>query len=256
MRPVPENYFTGPIAREYATKWPHLFDPAVVDPAVAFLAERSGSGPVLELGVGTGRLALPLSRRGLRVHGIELSPDMIEELRRQPGADAIGVTRGDIATITVAEGAGTFTLAYLVRNTIMNLTTQDAQVQCFRNAAAHLVAGGRFVMEVLVPELRRLPPGETLLASGLEPPHVGIDRYDVATQGVVSWHAWLGEGDGNVENFAAPFRYVWPAELDLMARLAGMERLERWADWEGSPFTAESRSHVSVWEKTGGPAGL
>ena len=248
-----ENYFTAAIARDYATRWPHLFDPAFVEPSVDFLAARAGPGPVLELGVGTGRLALPLSRRGLRVHGIELSPDMVAELRRQPGAEAIGITVGDFATVRVASGGASFALAYLVRNTIMNLTTQDAQVACFRNVSAHLAPGGLFVMEVMVPELRRLPAGEDVLASEVAPPHVGIDRYDVATQGLVSWHAWTW--DTSIETFAAPFRYVWPAELDLMARLAGMELRERWADWTGSPFTSESRSHISVWEKTGEPVG-
>ena len=249
-----ENYFTGPVAREYAARWPHLFDPAVVEPAVAFLAARAGTGPVLELGIGTGRLALPLSRRGLRVHGIELSPDMVEELRRQPGADAIDVTIADFATSTAVGRAATFSLAYLVRNAIMNLTTQDMQVACFRNVAAHLVPGGRFVMEVLVPELRRLPAGSSVRAFEADPAHVGIDRYDVAAQGVVSWHAWMRET--GITTFAAPFRYVWPGELDLMARLAGMERRERWADWDETPFTSESRSHISVWEKTGEPTGL
>jgi SAM-dependent methyltransferase len=249
-----EDYFAGPVAREYATRWADLFEPSVIEPAVAFLTARAGKGPVLELGIGTGRLALPLSRRGLRVHGIELSPDMVDELRREPGADAIAVTIGDFATSPIDDGAAAFSLAFLVRNTIMNLTTQDRQVACFRNVAAHLVQGGRFVMEVLVPELRRLPPGDSVRAFAADRVHVGIDRYEFATQDVVSWHAWLQES--GIQTFAAPFRYVWPGELDLMARLAGMERCERWADWDETPFTSESRSHISVWEKTGEPIGL
>jgi SAM-dependent methyltransferase len=248
MGPVPENYFVGPIASGYEAKWPHLFDPAVVGPAVHFLAAHAGTGPVLELGIGTGRLALPLSRRGLHVHGIELSSDMVDQLRTQDGADAIAVTLGDFAT-TVAEGcAGAVTLAYLVRNSIMNLTAQDAQVACFANVAAHLAPGGAFVMGVMVPGLQRLPPGETVLAFTVTPTHLGFEEYDnLATQHSWSHHYWVS--DGNVETFSAPFRYVWPSELDLMARLAGMTLRERWSDWDRSPFTSESRSHISVWEK-------
>jgi hypothetical protein len=248
---VPENRFTGRIATEYEQRWPDLFEPAVVDPAVDFLAEWAQRGgaeaAALEFGIGTGRLALPLSRRGIRVHGLELSADMVDELRKQPGADAIGVTIGDFAATRAEEGAGPFSLVYLVRNTIMNLTTQDEQVACFANAAAHLSGGGCFVMEVVVPELQRLPPGDTVRAFTVTPVHLGFDEYDVATQGVVSHHYWVSEDE--LETFSAPFRYVWPAELDLMARLAGMRLWERWADWDRSPFTNASRSHVSVWEK-------
>jgi len=247
---VPENYFVGSIASGYEAKWPHLFDPAVVDPAVDFLVARAGAGPVLELGIGTGRLALPLSGRGLRVHGIELSPDMVEQLRAKEGADAISVTVGDFATTAIERGSGMFALAYLVRNTIMNLTTQDAQVACFANVAAHLAPGGSFVMEVIVPDLRRLPPGETVRAFTVTPTHLGFDEFDVAQQRSTSHHHWVR--DGGIETFSAPFRYVWPSELDLMARLAGMSLRERWSDWDRSPFTGESRSHVSVWEKAPG----
>jgi len=208
---------------------------------------RAGPGPVLELGIGTGRLALPLSRRGLTVHGIELSSDMVERMRTKDGADAIGVTLGDFATTAAGGCRGSATLAYLVRNTIMNLTTQDAQVACFANAAAHLAPGGFFVVEVMVPELQRLPPGETVHAFTVTPTHLGFEEYDVAQQRSISHHYFIG--DGTVETFSAPFRYVWPAELDLMARLAGMSLRERWTDWDESPFTSESRSHISVWEK-------
>ena len=242
---MPDNYFVGSVASGYEAKWPHLFDPAVVVPAVDFLAQRAGSGPVLELGVGTGRIALPLSRRGVRVHGIELSPPMVAQLLSKPGAEAIGVTVGDFATVRVN---GMFPLAYLVRNTIMNLTTQDEQVACFANVAAHLEPGGCFVVEVMVPELRRLPPGETVRAFTVTPTHLGFEEYDdLAAQHSWSHHYWLV--DGTFETFSAPFRYVWPAELDLMARLAGMSLRERWNDWDQSPFTSESRSHISVWEK-------
>jgi SAM-dependent methyltransferase len=243
---VPEDYFDERIAPGYETKWPDLFDPAVVDPAVSFLAELAGSGAVLELGIGTGRIALPLSERGVRVHGIELSLAMIAELQAKPGASGIGVTMGDFATTRVD---GTFTLAYLVRNTIMNLTTQDEQVECFRNVAAHLEPGGCFVIEVIVPALRQLPPGETVRAFTVTPTHLGFEEYvDLAGQVSFSHHYWVV--DGQLETFSAPFRYVWPSELDLMARLAGMTLRERWSDWNREPFTGESPSHVSVWEKS------
>jgi Methyltransferase domain len=242
---VPENYFDERIAKAYDAKWDYLAEPAVVDPAVNFLAELAGTGAALELGIGTGRLALPLSQRGVAVHGIELSPAMVAQLRAKPGADTIGATIGDFATTRVD---GTFTLAYLVRNTIANLTTQDQQVACFGNVAAHLESGGCFVIEVYVPELQRLPPGETIHAFAVTPTHLGFEEYDVATQIANSHHYWMV--DGKLETFSAPFRYVWPSELDLMARLAGMTLRERWNSWERDPFTSDSRSHVSVWEKT------
>jgi SAM-dependent methyltransferase len=250
MERVTENHFTEQLARNYAALWPHLFEPAAVVPAVDFLAALASGGAALEFGVGTGRLALPLSARGVDVHGIDLSPAMLDELARQPGAAAVGVTLGDIATTNVAGGAGSFALVYLVRNTIMNLTTQDAQVACFANAARHLRPGGKFVIEVMVPELRRLPPGTTVRVFDTGPGHLGFEEYDFATQRSVSSHVW--EGDGKTETFSAPFRYAWPAELDLMARLAGLVRRERWNDFDRSPFTSESRSHVSVWEKVEG----
>jgi SAM-dependent methyltransferase len=242
---VPRDYFDERIAERYETYWANLFEPAVVDPAVTFLAELAGPGAALELGIGTGRIALPLSQRGVRVHGIELSPAMVARLRAKPGADDIGVTIGDFATTRVD---GTFTLAYLVRNTIMNLTTQDEQVECFHNVAAHLEAGGYFVIEVEVPELQRLPPGETVRAFTLTPTHLGFDEYvDLAAQISLSHHYWMV--DGRLETFSAPFRYVWPSELDLMARLAGLTLRERWSDWNREPFTSDSSNHVSVWEK-------
>jgi SAM-dependent methyltransferase len=242
---VPENYFDERIAKAYDAKWADLAEPAVVDPAVNFLAELAGTGAALELGIGTGRLALPLSRRGVAVHGIELSPPMVAQLQAKPGADTIGVTIGDFATTRVS---GTFALAYLVRNTIANLTTQDQQVACFGNVAAHLEPGGCFVIEVYIPELQRLPPGETIHAFTVTPTHLGFEEYDVATQIAYSHHYWMV--DGKLETFSAPFRYVWPSELDLMARLAGMTLRERWSSWDREPFTSDSRSHVSVWEKT------
>jgi hypothetical protein len=241
---MPKNYFDERIAKSYQAKWPELFEPAVVDPAVSFLADLAGTGAALELGIGTGRLAIPLSQRGVRVHGIDLSPDMVAQLQAKVGSDDIGVTIGDFATTRVG---GTFKLAYLVRNTITNLTSQDEQVACFGNVAAQLEPGGCFVIEVYIPELQRIPPGETIHAFTVTPTHLGFEEYDVATQIAFSHHYWVV--DGQLETHSAPFRYVWPSELDLMARLAGMTLCERWSDWTREPFTSDSRQHVSVWEK-------
>ena len=243
---VPTNYFDQAIARSYETRWPELFEPAAIDPVVAFLAELAGTGAALELGIGTGRIAIPLRRRGVAVHGIDLSPAMVAELRAKPGGGDIGVTVGDFATTRVE---GRFALAYLLRNTIMNLTTQDAQVACFENVAAHLEPGGCFVIEVIVPALQRLPPGETVRPFAVTQAHLGFEEYEVATQIAISHHYWML--DGRFETFSVPFRYVWPSELDLMARLAGLTLRERWSDWARSPFTGDSTQHVSVWEKPG-----
>jgi SAM-dependent methyltransferase len=243
---MPKNYFGERVAERYDETSADMFDPARVDPVVEFLAGLASGGPALELGIGTGRIALPLAKRGIRVHGIDLSEAMVAQLRRKPGADRIGVTIGDFATATVEER---FSVAYLVFNTIMNLTSQDEQVACFRNVAAHLQPGGCFVIEVGIPDLQRLPPGETVRAFTVTPERLGFDEYEIATQGLISHHYWME--DGKLEVFAAPFRYVWPAELDLMARLAGMSLRERWSGWNREPFTSDSRQHVSVWEKRG-----
>jgi SAM-dependent methyltransferase len=245
---VPEDHFGERIAEAYDRSSADLFKPAAVDPVVDFLAALAGDGAALELGIGTGRIALPLARRGVRVHGIDLSTAMVARLRAKPGAGDIGVTVGDFATTTVDE---TFSVAYLVFNTIMNLTTQDEQVACFRNAAAHLEPGGCFVIEVMVPELQRLPPGETYRPFTVTATRLGFDEYDVVAQGLVSHHYRVV--DGALDVVSVPFRYVWPAELDLMARLAGMTLHERWAGWKREPFTSESTSHVSVWQKTTSP---
>ncbi len=237
---MPEVLFTDWIAERYETLWPELFEPAVVDPAVSFLAELAGTGSALELGVGTGRIALPLSRRGVRVQGIELSHAMAQRCARQD----IDVTVGDLATTSVG---ATFGLVYLLRNTITNLTTQEEQVAAFRNAAAHLEPGGFFVIENYIPELQRLPPGETMHVFIATPAHLGFEEYDVATQLAVSHHRWVI--DGQLRTFASPHRYVWPSELDLMARLAGLTLRERWTDWHREPFTSTSRGHISVWAK-------
>ena len=239
-----DGYFGERVAAGYDDDESSMFDPAVTGATVAVLAELAGSGRALELGIGTGRIALPLSRRGVPVHGIDLSRAMVARLQTKPGADAIGVTIGDFGT---ARADGTFSLVYLVFNTIMNLTAQDAQVACFANAAAHLSPGGCFVIEVMVPDLRRLPPGQTAVPFETGPERWGFDRYEVATQAMSSNYVTI---DGGRADFSSiPFRYVWPAELDLMAQLAGMRFRDRWENWQREPFTSESRQHVSVWQK-------
>ena len=240
---MPEDYFGERVAERYDSA-AEMFEPAVVDPAVDFLADLAGDGAALELGIGTGRIALPLSERGVRVHGIDISAPMVAQLRAKPGGDDIGVTIGDFATTKVD---GTFRLAYLVYNTIENLTTQEEQIACFQNVAAHLEPGGCFVIEVGVPGLQRLPPGETVRAFNVSATRLGFDEYDVVSQGLISHH--YSVVDGQLEVFSVPFRYVWPSELDLMARLAGMTLRERWSGWKREPFTSDSRKHVSVWEK-------
>ena len=243
---MPDPLFDDWIARHYATLWPELFDPAVVDPTVDFLAElaeQAGSGPALEFGIGTGRIAIPLRRRGIPVSGIELSPAMADQLTRvsEPGME---VAIGDFASTGLGR---TFSLVYLVRNTITNLTTQDEQVEAFRNAAEHLEPGGCFVIENYIPALRQLPPGQTEHVFTATPTHVGIERYDLAAQVATSHHWWVL--DGELRTFSSPHRYVWPAELDLIARIAGLRLEHRYEDWHRTPFTAESPSHVSVWRK-------
>jgi SAM-dependent methyltransferase len=242
--PGEDGYFDERIAARYDESSADMSAAAAVDPVVDFLATLAGSGRALELGIGTGRIALPLAQRGVPVHGIELSRAMVARLRAKPGGNDIGVTIGDFSTTPVE---GTFSVAYLVFNTIMNLTTQAGQVACFRNVAAHLEPGGCFVIEVGVPDLQRLPPGETVRAFHVSEDRWGFDEYDVARQGLVSHHFETIEG--RIERVSMPFRYAWPAELDLMAQLAGMELRERWSGWKREPFTSDSRAHVSVWEK-------
>jgi SAM-dependent methyltransferase len=246
---VPEDYFGERVAERYDESAADMFLPSVVDPAVEFLADLVGRGAALELGIGTGRIALPLAQRGIRVHGIDLSEAMVARLRVKPGSEQIGVTIGDFATTTVE---GRFSIAYLVFNTIMNLTTQDEQVACFQNVAAHLEPGGCFVIEVGVPGLQRLPPGETVRAFNVSATRLGFDEYDVASQGLISHH--YSVVDDELEVVSMPFRYVWPSELDLMARLAGMSLRERWSGWKREPFTSDSTKHVSVWEKAAAPS--
>ena len=239
-----DGYFGERVAAAYDEESAEMFAPGAVDPAVDLLAGLAGDGRALELGIGTGRIALPLARRGVPVHGIDLSRAMVARMREKSGGDAIGVTIGDFATARVERA---FSLAYLVFNTIMNLTTQAAQVSCFRNVAAHLQPGGRFVVEVMMPDLRRLPPGQDVVPFHVSETRWAFDRYDVATQSMSSNYVEVVNGRGGFRSI--PFRYVWPAELDLMAQIAGLRLSERWAGWDRAPFTSESAQHVSVWEK-------
>ena len=216
-----------------------------VRPMVARLAELAGNGPAVEFAVGTGRVALPLAKTGVRVLGIDFSAPMLAELAKKPGAEQVDVTVGDMTTTRVCSDAS---LVYLVFNTIMNLRTQELQVACFANAAAHLAPGGCFVIETIVPGLRSLPAGERIRPFDLSPQHLGFDEYvDLVEQISISHHYSI-DGD-RVRTCSAAFRYVWPSELDLMARLAGLTRESRWADWERAKFTGDSTAHVSVWRK-------
>ncbi|GHB61412.1 methyltransferase [Streptomyces viridiviolaceus] len=238
-----EEIWDAHAAQRYDTPGAGMFAPEVLGPAVDRLAELAGQGAALEFAIGTGRVAVPLAGRGVPVTGIELSLPMVEQLRTKVDAATIPVVIGDMAT---AVAPGTYTLVYLVYNTISNLLTQAEQVECFRNAARHLEPGGRFVVELWVPELRKLPPGQKATVWQSDPGYIGLDTYDVLRQHVVSHHFRFDETE-QAQLFRSPHRYIWPAELDLMAQLAGFEPESRHADWAGAAFTAESRSHVSVY---------
>ncbi len=232
-------------AERYDESSAPMFAPDVLDPAVDLLARLAADGPALELAIGTGRVAVPLAARGVRVSGIELSEPMVARLRRKVDDATVPVAVGDMATVRVP---GEFSLVYLVFNTIGNLRTQPEQVECFRNAARHLRPGGRFVVELWVPPLRRFPPGQTAVPFEVGERHLGFDTYDLTTQQGTSHH-YRRDPDGTVRYGASNFRYIWPAECDLMAQLAGMDLEARYAGWDRSPFTSESTSHVSVWRK-------
>ena len=238
---LPPDHFGPGVAERYDSDHSTMFPAETVARTVDVLADLAAGRPALELAIGTGRVGLPLSGAGIEVHGIDLSQAMVDQLRVKPGGDAIPVAIGDMAHLRVP---GEFGLVYLVFNTIGNLASQDEQVACFQNAAAHLVPGGVFVIEVGVPPLRRLSPGDSHHVFDFSAAHVGVDEIDPVDQGLISHH-WSPH-DGWV---SFPFRYVWPAELDLMARIAGLRLRERWADWDRSAFTADSEKHVSVWER-------
>jgi SAM-dependent methyltransferase len=234
------------IAEVYDATYAAMEEPAVVDPMVDLLAQLVGDGAALEFAVGTGRIALRLNARGVPVHGIELSPEMVEQLRAKPGADAVTVTIGDMASTRLSER---FDLVYVVANSIMNLTTQEEQSAVFSNAAIHLGVGGQFVIELIVPQLRRLPPTEVARVFRLDPDHVGIETFDDIVSQVTWSHHWV-EVDGRLVRHSAPYRYIWPSELVLMAKMSGFELQDRWGDWDRSPFTSESEKQVAVFVKT------
>ena len=243
------DWYGDEVAATYDDDTADMSTPDALGPQLDLLEDLAGDGPVLELAIGTGRVALPLAHRGHRVAGIELAPAMVARLRAKPGGDEVAfpVVVGDMTTAR-APGAGSFSLVFLVFNSLMNLTTQEAQVACFQNAAAHLATGGHFLVEMQVPALRRLPTGERFVVFDQSATHVGIDEYDTATQKQWSHHVSFLP-DGRVQRASPPFRYVWPAELDLMARIAGMTLAHRWGDWDRNDFTSESTKHVSVWRK-------
>ena len=239
------DHFGEDVASRYDLSVSTRFAPEVLDLTVELLAELAGDGHVLEFAIGTGRVALPLAARGISVSGIDLSAAMVSQLRAKDGGDHINVSIGDIATTRLE---GEFRLVFLVFNTIGNLLTQDRQVACFENAAAHLEPGGYFVIEVEVPNLRHLPPGDDARVFAHSQGYVGYDRYtDLVAQQAVSHHFIVGE-EGCHET-QTPFRYVYPSELDLMAKLAGMSLVARYAGWYKSAFTGDSTSHVSIWQK-------
>jgi SAM-dependent methyltransferase len=242
---VDDDYFGEEVAARYDESSDPMFSPQVIESTVDFLAELAAGGRALEFAIGTGRIALPLAERGVDVHGIELSKAMVKRLRAKRGGADVGVTMGDMAS---TRAPGSYRLVYLVYNTIMNLTTPDAQAACFRNAAEHLEPGGCFVIEVGVADLQRLPPGQTYVVFDFSTDHVGIDEYEVERQGLTSYHFTRRDEHWVLES--APFRYVWPAELDLMATTAGLRLRERWSGWKREEFTGDSRKHISVWEKS------
>jgi SAM-dependent methyltransferase len=242
---VPENRFVGEIARSYDQPGTGMFSDGVLEATVDCLVELAEGGTAMEFAIGTGRVAVPLAARGVPVVGIELSADMLAVLRAKPEASAITAVEGDMAATYIE---GEFSLVYLVFNTITNLTSQDEQVACFENAARHLRPGGRFVIENGVPGLRRLPPGNPGVPFTVTEDYIGIDDFIDRTHKQISRSRhFYRTSDDSFREFTAPFRYVWPAELDLMARIAGMPLEHRWAWWDRSPFTGESGSHVSVW---------
>jgi len=241
---VPTNHFDEPVAATYDDLSANMFAPEVLEPTLDVLVDLAGpGGAALELAVGTGRVALAMADRGVHVHGIELSPAMLRRLHAKRGSERVATTEGDMTSTQVGQR---FRLVYLVFNTVGNVTTQEGQVAIFANAAAHLEPGGHFVVEVDVPRLQSVPVGERFHVFERTPEYLGIDEYDVATQQMWSHHHRFTGDEGR--RTSIPFRYVWPSELDLMARLAGMRLVHRWAGWDRSPFTADSTSHVSVWQ--------
>jgi SAM-dependent methyltransferase len=239
------NVWGRELAEVYDATYAYESVPSVVDPMVDLLMEFAHDGPALEFAIGTGRIALPLSARGVSVSGIELSPHMVEQLEKKPGADAITVVIGDMADERVA---GRFKLVYVVANSMMNLTTQEEQLRVFANAAAHLEPGGHFLVELMVPQLRRVPPSQIGWIFQMDPNHVGIETYDDVVNQIASSHHWKVI-DGRLVHHSAPYRYIWPSEVVLMANMAGMDLEERWGNWDRSPFTSDSGKQVALFAK-------
>ena len=234
--------FDARIAARYDDACGERNTPAVVEATCDLLEDLAGDAPVLEFAIGTGRIGLPLSQRGVEVHGLEISQPMVDQMRSKPGGDQVPVTIGDMATTRVA---GSFGLVYLVFNTVTNLATQAEQAACFANAAAHLRPGGHFLVEVLIPGLRLLGPGKRYVPFDVGDTHLGFDEYHVAEQRLVSHHYSLV--DGHMQHHGTAHRYAWPAEYDLMAQMAGMTLASRWSDWDRTAFDDESTGHISVW---------
>ncbi|MEV6028507.1 class I SAM-dependent methyltransferase [Streptomyces sp. NPDC052036] len=239
--------WTRATADRYDAEETEMSSAAVLGPTLAFLAELAGDGRALEFAIGTGRVGVPLRERGVPVVGIELSEPMAAVLRRKTDENTLPVVIGDMATTVVP---GEFTLVYLVYNTISNLLTQDEQVECFRNAARHLAPGGRFVIELGVPPLRFLPPGQVAVPFDVSERHLGFDTFDLVQQILVSHHLTRDDEEGHYRRDSSRHRYAWPAELDLMARIAGLALERRVADWDGTPFAQDSTKHISVWRKS------
>lgn len=239
-----DDIWDADAAHHYDTPGTGMFAPDIINPTVDRLHQLADGGHALELAIGTGRVAIPLTQRGTPVTGIELSGAMIDQLRTKADNTTIPVIQGDMATTTAP---GHYTLVYLIYNTISNLLTQTEQIQCFHNAARHLTPGGRFVIELWVPELRKLPPGQPATVRPTPPGYIALDTYDTLNQRVVSHHFHFDDNSKQATLFRTPHRYIWPAELDLMAQLAGFHLETRHADWHGTPFTADSHDHISVY---------
>ena len=245
MKDFRESTYGDRIADVYDELYEDLASPALVAPMVDVLANLAGGGRALELGIGTGRIALPLAGRGVEVHGIDASAAMVDKMRRKPGGGRIPVTMADFADV---DADGRFSLVYVVFNTFFALLTQDAQVRCFANVASRLSEGGVFLVEAFAPDLTRFERGQNIQAGVVETDRVSIDlsRHDAVAQTVESSHVHISEQ--GVRLYPVKLRYAWPSELDLMARVAGMRLRSRWGDWQGGPFTASSTNHVSAYE--------
>ncbi|WP_158749044.1 class I SAM-dependent methyltransferase [Acidobacterium sp. S8] len=244
MRTYDETTYGDLIAEQYDRI--NRISPQQTQAAADALAELAKNGPALELGIGTGRVALPLREKGIAVHGIDASSLMIEELRKKPGGDAIPVTVGNFGDVAVEEK---FSLIYVVFNTFFALLTQEEQVQCFANVASHLLAGGVFVIEAFVPDLSRFTRNQNMVATnvGVDGVRFDVSMYDPMHQRVDSQHVIIA--NGSIQTYPVQLRYAWPSELDLMAQLAGLKLCERWSNWQRSPFASGDGAHISLYQQ-------